>query len=481
MRRLRNKNSRYNSLSLSSKLRYIILSLVIPLVICILFLMSVLAWYTRKYSLITHNVNVSSKFSIDFKENIDLKMYHYTVGSKEQAKLPMEDVDEAIRIAKNLQDTTQRKESRQAIKNVLDYCEKLEKRMYNIGRTDSYDSRQEQLNHNIYVLTNLIQGKMTDYIYYEAGYLSTIEQQVMRDIIMIIICMAILIVAIVTLILYRSFHFTEGIVKPISDLCDNVNKVGHGNFEVESIDANAFEIAQLDEGIRHMAKRIELLLQNVKEEEQLQHKIQFQLLQAQVNPHFLYNTLDTIIWMVESGMHDSAVEMLNNLSIFFRTALSKGEDIIPLSEEIRHTRSYLEIQQARYSDVLEYQIELPVKMEEIMIPKLTLQPLVENALYHGIREKRGQSTITVSFEDRGDDICIYVIDDGIGMQPQKLRQIQQGLNENDRIGFGMSAVQSRLKIYFGDQYGVHISSVYGEGTQVQILVPKIMNQIDKKV
>jgi two-component system sensor histidine kinase YesM len=190
--------------------------------------MSVLAWYTRKYSLITHNVNVSSKFSIDFKENIDLKMYHYTVGSKEQAKLPMEDVDEAIRIAKNLQDTTQRKESRQAIKNVLDYCEKLEKRMYNIGRTDSYDSRQEQLNHNIYVLTNLIQGKMTDYIYYEAGYLSTIEQQVMRDIIMIIICMAILIVAIVTLILYRSFHFTEGIVKPISDLCDNVTKLDMG-------------------------------------------------------------------------------------------------------------------------------------------------------------------------------------------------------------------------------------------------------------
>ena len=481
MKKKHSRTSRYNALSLSRKLRYIILMLVVPLVICILFMMSVLAWYTRKYSLITHNVNVSSKFSLDFKDNLDLKMYHYTVGSKEQAKLPIEDVDDAIQIAENLQDTTQRKESKQAIQNVLDYCHKLEKQMYNIYRTDSYDSRQQQLNNNIYVLTNLIQEKMMDYIYYEAGYLSTIEQQVMRDIIMIIVCMAIIVVAMVSLILYRSFHFTEGIVRPISDLCDNVNKVGHGNFEVESIDTNAFEIAQLDEGIRHMAKRIEVLLQNVKEEEQLQHKIQFQLLQAQVNPHFLYNTLDTIIWMVEAGMHDDAVDMLNNLSIFFRTALSKGEDIIPLREEIRHTSSYLEIQQARYSDVLEYQIELPVEMEEILIPKLTLQPLVENALYHGIREKRGLSTISVSFEDKESDICILVRDDGIGITPQKLYQIQQGLNENDRIGFGLSAVQSRLKIYFGEQYGIQISSVYGEGTKIEILVPKIMNQIDKKV
>ncbi len=475
MKKFQFHNRKYNSLSLSSKLRYIIISLTIPLVICIVLVMSILVWYTKKYSILTYNVKVSSKFNLDFKKSLDLKMYYYTVGSKEQKELPIADVDDAIQIAEDLQDTTQRKESKKAIKNVLDYCEKLKKRMYIMDETESYDSRYHQLDSDIYVLTNLIQQSMMDYIYYEAGYLSSIEQQMVRDILIIVVCIGIMIFGVVALILRRSFIFSEGIVRPISKLCDNVNEVGRGNFEVESVQTNAFEIAHLDEGIRNMAKRIELLLESVKQEEHLQHKIHLQLLQAQVNPHFLYNTLDTIVWMVEAGMHDDAIEMLNNLSIFFRTALSKGEDIITLREEIRHTRSYLEIQQARYRDIMEYQIELPDSMGEIMIPKLTLQPLVENALYHGIREKRGQSKITISFEDVGHDIVIFVIDNGIGITEQRLSEIHKSMDEKDRIGFGISAVQSRLKLYFGEPYGMQITSSYGDGTNVKITLPKIMN------
>lgn len=481
MKRLRISRKNYNSLSLSKKLHYVIMSLVIPLVVCMILMVTILVWYTHKYSVITHNVNISSKFSINFKENMDLKMYYYMVGSKEQKELPIEDVEEAIEIAQTLQDTTQRKESRLAIKNVLDYCQKLEKNMHVFEETVGYDSREEQLNKNIYVLTDLIQGKMMDYIYYEAGYLSMLEKQVMSDLLIIIVFMVIMVIGLVLLVLYRSLNYTEEIVRPIGGLCSNVSKVSDGDFAIEPVKTNAFEIAHLDEGIRDMAKKIEMLLENVKQEERLQHKIQLQMLREQINPHFLYNTLDTIVWMVEAKMHEDAVKMLSSLSNFFRTALSKGADIIPLQEEISHTKSYLEIQQARYRDVLEYRITLPSQIGDVLIPKLTLQPLVENALYHGVREKRGKSRITVAAEEQGDDICILVADNGIGITPEHLEQVRQGLDAGEKVGFGLSAVQSRLKLYFGEEYGIVIDSVYEEGTRVKISVPKKMNETDKKM
>ena len=175
----------------------------------------------------------------------------------------------------------------------------------------------------------------------------------------------------------------------MTEILGNVKEVGRGNFGISKVESDSVEMEELDEGIRKMAKRIQILLDNVKKEEEMQHLTQLQLLQAQVNPHFLYNTLDTIIWLIEGGMPEDAVDMISNLSVFFRTSLSKGKDIIPLSEEQRHTVSYLEIQQSRYRDILEFEIHIPEEYRSLMVPKLTLQPLAENALYHGIKNKRG--------------------------------------------------------------------------------------------
>ena len=241
------------------------------------------------------------------------------------------------------------------------------------------------------------------------------------------------------------------------------------------------EVKNLDQGIQKMARRIQTLLENVKEEERKQHMTQLELLQAQVSPHFLYNTLDTIVWMVEADMHDEAIEMLTHLSMFFRTALSKGEDVISLFDEVLHTKSYLEIQQIRYSDILEYSINLPEEFEMISLPKLTLQPLVENALYHGVKEKRGQSKITITFDDAGDDIIIQVLDDGIGMKEERLQEVKEGLKQNNNVGFGLAAVQGRLVLYFGAGYGIDIWSKYGEGTRIRVRIPKKFNFLDKKI
>ena len=207
----------------------------------------------------------------------------------------------------------------------------------------------------------------------------------------------------------------------------------------------------------------------------MQHLTQLQLLQAQVNPHFLYNTLDTIIWLIEGGQNDDAVEMISNLSVFFRTSLSKGNDVITLSEEKRHTVSYLEIQQSRYRDILEFEIHIPEEFNEVMVPKLTLQPLAENALYHGIKNKRGGGKILIEGEKRGDDLILRVTDNGQGMKKERLLEIQHAIRTGERAGFGLSAVAERLRLYYGARYGMEIHSEEGRGTVIEIRIGKKIN------
>lgn len=477
---MKKKKTKYEELNINQKIQYLIWSLALPLLFCILLLVASMCISIGNYSTITHNMNLSSEFSLSFKENMDLKMYHYCVGSAEQKTLPVKDVNQAIRLAEKLEKTTVRKESRRAIELVIADCKNLKKRMRAIAETKGYDSRQVQLTNNVYVLTELTQKAMGDYIYYEAGYLKKVENDMFARILAVGIILGIFVFVIVALVVKKSFRLAGEITDPIGGVSENVRKVGHGNFDITPVETNVIEVKELDRGILKMAGRIQTLLENVKEEERKHHMIQLELLQAQVNPHFLYNTLDTIVWMVEADMHDEAIEMLTHLSVFFRTVLSKGEDVISLHDEVLHTKSYLEIQQIRYSDILDYAIELPQDMEEIRLPKMTLQPLVENALYHGVKEKRGKSSIWITFEDAGKDIVIQVKDDGIGMTEDRLREVQEGLKNNQSVGFGMSAVEGRLKLYYGEEYGLDICSKYQEGTVVRVNIPKKFNFSDKK-
>ena len=477
---MKKRKTKYEELNINQKIQYLIWSLALPLLFCILLLVASMCISIGNYSTITHNMNLSSEFSLSFKENMDLKMYHYCVGSAEQKTLPVKDVNRAIRLAEKLEKTTVRKESRRAIELVIADCKNLKKRMRAIAETKGYDSRQIQLTNNVYVLTELTQKAMGDYIYYEAGYLKKVENDMFARILAVGIILGIFVFVIVALVVKKSFRLAGEITDPIGGVSDNVRKVGHGNFGIIPVETNVIEVKELDRGILKMAGRIQTLLENVKEEERKQHMIQLELLQAQVNPHFLYNTLDTIVWMVEADMHDEAIEMLTHLSVFFRTVLSKGEDVISLHDEVLHTKSYLEIQQIRYSDILDYTIELPQDMEEIRLPKMTLQPLVENALYHGVKEKRGKSSIWITFEDAGRDIVIQVKDDGIGMTEDRLREVQEGLKNNQSVGFGMSAVEGRLKLYYGEEYGLDICSKYQEGTVIRVNIPKKFNFSDKK-
>jgi two-component system sensor histidine kinase YesM len=220
----------------------------------------------------------------------------------------------------------------------------------------------------------------------------------------------------------------------------------------------------------------DLLDSKIKEQENLK-KAELRALQAQINPHFLYNTLDTIIWMAESKKTEQVIEIVSALSKFFRISLSKGKDWITIAEEIERTRSYLIIQKMRYRDILDYKIEIDERVADNTILKLILQPLVENALYHGIKNKREGGTISVRAKlNDENEVLLEVEDDGIGFTLEKLAQLQAELeNDSDDIrvesGFGIGNVNNRIRLYYGKQYGLSVKSEYNTGTCVTLVIP----------
>lgn len=231
------------------------------------------------------------------------------------------------------------------------------------------------------------------------------------------------------------------------------------------------EVQNLSDSFGHMVGRIQQLMTTVREEEIVLRKTELKALQAQINPHFLYNTLDTIIWLVETGKNEQAVEMVTSLSNFFRSSLSQGRDIIILGEEEIHVRSYLEIQQVRYRDILRYEIHVQPELRGCVLPKLTLQPLVENALYHGIKLRRGLGCILVDAAQEDDRVRITVRDDGAGMPPERLQQLRQSLDTEEQVGFGLRTVYRRLRLLYGEQCSMELESGPGAGTTVTLRFP----------
>ncbi|MDD7219030.1 MAG: sensor histidine kinase, partial [Clostridia bacterium] len=364
-------------------------------------------------------------------------------------------------------------ESLSSLKNLSAYLENLKKRMTQLVEIKNYDDRQEFMTNNTEILTTLFEKEMQNYIYQEATQLVEVESRIAERVRLTLLCMCGVIIITIIVLLRRSFRFTYSITKPVSEILYNIKKVGKGQYrQITAVSADSLEIQELDEGTRKMAGKIQGLMENVKKEQESQRLTELQLIQAQVNPHFLYNTLDTIVWLVEGGMVQDAVDMITSLSVFFRTSLSQGNDIITLAEEERHTLSYLEIQQSRYRDILEFEIRIPKELEDVLIPKLTLQPLAENALYHGIKNKRGKGKILIEGFDLGDDMMLRVLDNGQGMTPERLHEVQEAIRTGKRAGFGLAAVSERIALYYGPGYGLKVSSSEGEGTKIEVYLAK---------
>jgi two-component system sensor histidine kinase YesM len=286
-------------------------------------------------------------------------------------------------------------------------------------------------------------------------------------------------VAISTIFAFTLYFFiTSRLIRPIQYLKNKMRQAASGNLDAKAKSAGSDEIADLGNSFNIMLEKVKMLLEKSVEEQEHIKKAELRTLQAQINPHFLYNTLDSIVWMAEAKKSEQVIDLVKALSHFFRLSLSKGKDRITIKDELEHVTNYLIIQKMRYRDILDYSIEINEQILHFPILKMTLQPIVENALYHGIKNKRGKGLIQIigDFSDDG-RISLQIIDNGIGMHEEKLAELSEQLDksfpdmETNEGGFGLSNVHQRIRLYYGEPYGVTIESAYSIGTRISMFIP----------
>lgn len=484
------KPNKYSShkirFSIRKKILILSLTAVIPFLIVSVYLLVSIARYNHTYDEIVDNLTVANNYNLNFKEEIDESLYKIVVGyttfetisEDETLKSPYGLIAELRNKFTDLKEITTDPESKVWLEILLRNTDTLEKRVDDIVESvrigERYEENIKELDNNIYILTELIQDDIQYYMYYQTRSMRVVTSELDQQIQAFVIVCAVLLAVMIFIIILAMIYVTSSILHPIKELYNAAGKIATGDFEVRVKADSHDELAVLAQGFNDMAGNIQVLINKVKEDEQKMRRADLRLLQEQINPHFLYNTLDNIVWLIEGNESEQAVEMVITLSEFFRVVLSKGKEFISIQQEERHIRSYLEIQEKRYHDILEYKIQIDPELYLYQILKLTLQPLVENSLYHGIKYKRSKGYIHIYGEKRGDTIHLTVQDNGVGMESEELEQLREQIErpcQETEKGFGLANVNERIHMYFGEEYGMTIESERGKGTTVEITIP----------
>ena len=278
------------------------------------------------------------------------------------------------------------------------------------------------------------------------------------------------------LMAFLNFRISAHISDPIRRLEQSIKELEAGREDVEIEEGGCYEVQRLGHSIRSMVSTMRHLMDDIIEQEGQKRRSELEVLQSQINPHFLYNTLDSVIWMTEAGRYEEAIQMVTSLARLFRIALSRGKSVIPLADELEHAHHYMNIQQIRYKNKFTTQINALPGTEGLYTMKLIVQPILENAIYHGMASAEDDGLITVTARREGEDLVIDVADNGLGMRPE----VAASLLDEDRpeirtsgSGIGVRNVHRRIRLTFGDRYGLTIFSEPDEGTTVQIRLPAL--------
>lgn len=268
---------------------------------------------------------------------------------------------------------------------------------------------------------------------------------------------------------------------PVYRLLQTMETFGKGNYNVRAQEEGIGELKNVSIYFNIMADKLQEQMEEIRRNEREKQKMEKKLLQSQINPHFLYNTLDSIIWMIRSEEYDGAGEMVSLLAKFFRTSLSQGKDMIPLEKELEHATSYLAIQNIRFKDKFEFHVDADQELLKYFCPKLSIQPLLENAIYHGMEGMYEDGEIEIRVYEKDGDIKIDVSDNGPGMTQEKIDYIMHNKVVSSRRGSGIGVcnVNERIQLIYGKNYGITLSSELDEGTIATITIPK-MEEIDEQ-
>ena len=478
--------------SLNTKLKVYTGIALIPVALICTGMLTMVFYYGQRYDAIVRNITAANQYSLAFKEDIDYAMYRIVIGPPENVthlddnpdfKNPyqvIEDSREAFLALQKVSNSTDSRQLDRLMHNLSTLEERIDEIIENVEDGGHYDENIYNLESNIYILTELSQENIQAYIYHQANTMETLRQDIEGQFqVTLLSCIGLFIVLGISMWIVTK-KISDSIAIPIEELCKTTELVAEGDFSTRAADTTGDEVVQLTESFNRMIGKIGKLVDDVKMEQLKLRDAELKVLQAQINPHFLYNTLDTIVWLAEDGKNDEVVKMVSALSDFFRGVLRKGRDTVSLGEERQLIISYLDIQKFRYSDILSYEIDIPEEFYPYQIMKLTLQPLVENALYHGIKYKRSMGRIFVSAERAETSLILKVSDDGVGMDEQQLKQLRDSMASDtqhiDQSGFGISNVAERIRLYYGPEYGLDVESNLGEGTTFTVRIPLLKEE-----
>lgn len=442
--------------------------------------------YKQEYDTLLQNITTANSVSGYVKPTIDGLMWDIVAGKRdfnEGAQYRALDYfEQAIRA---MERNTNSDMSRIKLDVILRTTSTLRGQIDKIGeqiREKKSFAENEAVLEDLYSVTDLINANAQEYVLFEINqtqikYLET-QANFTRWAIFSLATMSVMII----LAIISTWLISESIYTPIKKLQNITRTIADQDLEALINPDNKDEITQLGRSFNAMVGKIrELLDYKLKEQENLK-KYELKMLQVQINPHFLYNTLDSIIWMARDNQNAKVIEMVSALSSFFRVTLSRGKDWINIEEEIEHVRSYLSIQKMRYQDILDFEIDVDDAIMGGTILNLTLQPLVENAIYHGIKNKRSGGTVWVRGGLKTPELILFEVeDDGIGFTPERLAEVRAALADDtspvevNESGFGINNVNKRIKLYYGEQYGLSIESEHLKGTRISLLIPLIRN------
>ena len=486
-------------LPLDRRLNVMTFIIIIPLAVLVIYLMATLVKFCYAYTQSIVNITEANSVTANLKKDVDYSMYRIAIGTRtyesihelleedrpygwEQIQNPHEIVNDTRKVYRQLLKRTVDVGNRSRIEWLLHCLDQLEKRIDDIEGNLPYGKYEENMEmlDMVRLLTEDIQKQGQEYVYYETIHVQEIQNQlkVQEKTAMIVSMTLLLAILLISLVLSR--RITKSVTEPIQKLCHETERVAKGDFTSGPRIESGDELVILTGSFDHMKQEISRLIEGIRQEQGQRRVMELQLLQEQINPHFLYNTLDTIVWLAEGGQNQEVVEMVTSLSDFFRTTLSGGRDFITMKEEMSHIESYLQIQKIRYQDILDYEVTLEGCLENCPILKLTLQPLVENAIYHGIKNKRGRGIIRVRGFARDDCAVFEVMDDGAGMTGEEMAAVRRKMEGKDdgsresgssRGGFGLFNVAERLRLNYGSRCSLKFESEKGKGTKAVVTIP----------
>lgn len=290
--------------------------------------------------------------------------------------------------------------------------------------------------------------------------------------------MKVFVVFVILLILFVvaliNSYISSRITDPIRELEKSVKELEEGNLDAEIYMGGSLEVHNLGKSVKDMSLRIKGLMEDIVREHESKRKSEFDSLQSQINPHFLYNTLDIIVWMIENEKREEASQIVTALARFFRISLSNGRSIITVKSELDHVRNYLMIQHMRFKNKFSYQIEADEEVLNLASLKLMLQPMVENAIYHGMEFMDGDGEIKIRCYLEDEKLYFKVEDNGLGMTEEQVEKVLSGETKsisNRGSGIGVKNVNERIKLYFGEEYGLRIDSEPDVGTTITLCLP----------